>query len=58
MVERVDADLGFRLFLRMLKASALPIGLRDHQAFLAVGERFGYPDLVDEGYLHVVPSVP
>ncbi|WP_369223424.1 hypothetical protein AB5J52_20925 [Streptomyces sp. R39] len=58
VVESVDADLGFRLFLRVLKASALPIGPRDHQAFLAVGERFGYPDLVDEGYLHVVPTVP
>ncbi|MEU9241372.1 hypothetical protein [Streptomyces sp. NPDC048385] len=58
VVERVDADLGFRLFLRVLKASALPIGPRDHQVFLAVGERFGYPDLVDEGYLHVVPTVP
>ncbi|WP_089101904.1 hypothetical protein [Streptomyces hyaluromycini] len=58
VVESVDADLGFRLFLRVLKASALPVGPRDHQAFLAVGERFGYPDLVAEGYLHVVPAVP
>ncbi|MEU9405432.1 hypothetical protein AB0E08_06985 [Streptomyces sp. NPDC048281] len=58
VVEKVDADLGFRLFLRALKASALPIDPHDHQAFLAVGERFGYPDLVDEGYLHVVPAVP
>ncbi|MER5787860.1 hypothetical protein [Streptomyces sp. NPDC001980] len=37
---------------------ALPIGPRDHQAFLAVGERFGYPDLVEDGYLHVVPDAP
>ncbi|MGW4908404.1 hypothetical protein [Streptomyces sp. NPDC004270] len=58
VVESVDADLGFRLFLRVLKASALPVGPRDHQAFLAVGARFGYPDLVAEGYLHVVPAVP
>ncbi|MFG2956136.1 hypothetical protein ACGF5O_20725 [Streptomyces sp. NPDC048291] len=57
VVEKVDADLGFRLFLRVLKSSALPIDPRDHQAFLAVGERFGYPDLVGEGYLHVVPIV-
>ncbi|MGW1874018.1 hypothetical protein [Streptomyces sp. NPDC001975] len=57
VVEKVDAGLGFRLFLRVLKSSALPIGPREHQAFLAVGERFGYPDLVEEGYLHVVPAV-
>ncbi|MER6268430.1 hypothetical protein ACFY0B_17350 [Streptomyces sp. NPDC001797] len=58
VVESVDADLGFRLFLRALKALALPVGPHEHQALLAVGERFGYPDLVDEGYLHVVPAVP
>ncbi|MEW1774234.1 hypothetical protein [Streptomyces sp. NPDC086777] len=58
VVESVDEDLGFRLFLRVLKASALPVDPREHQVCLAVGERFGYPDLVDEGYLHVVPAVP
>ena len=58
VVAGVDADLGFRLFLRVLKASALPIGPRDHQVFLAIAERFGYPDLVAEGYLHVVPAGP
>ncbi|MEV7326131.1 hypothetical protein [Streptomyces sp. NPDC093970] len=31
VVEGVDADLGFRLFLRMLNASDLSVGLRDHQ---------------------------
>ncbi|MEV5960058.1 hypothetical protein AB0M11_41060 [Streptomyces sp. NPDC051987] len=58
VVERVDEDLGFRLFLRVLKASALPIGPHEHQALLAVGERFGYPDLIEEGYLHLVPVEP
>ncbi|MEU3981699.1 hypothetical protein AB0F77_16610 [Streptomyces sp. NPDC026672] len=56
VVEKADADLGFRLFLRVLKASFLPISPPDHHALLALGERFGYRDLVDEGELSLAPS--
>ncbi|MEU3981697.1 hypothetical protein AB0F77_16600 [Streptomyces sp. NPDC026672] len=55
VVEEADADLGFRLFLRVLKASCLRIGSRDHQVLLAVGERFGHQGLVGDGELNLVP---
>ncbi|MEU3981701.1 hypothetical protein AB0F77_16620 [Streptomyces sp. NPDC026672] len=56
VVERANADLGFRLFLRVLKAYCLPISPPDHHALLTLGERFGYRDLVDEGELNLTPS--
>ncbi|MFD7438102.1 hypothetical protein [Streptomyces sp. NPDC059861] len=44
------ADLGYRLFLRALKASFLEIDKHSHAAFIALGERLGHPtSLVDHG---------
>ncbi|MEU3862478.1 hypothetical protein AB0F03_34965 [Streptomyces sp. NPDC028722] len=42
------ADLGYRLFLRAMKAYHVPA---DRPAFVALGERFGYPEwVVPEGF--------
>ncbi|MDH6129245.1 hypothetical protein [Kitasatospora sp. GP82] len=45
-VTEVDADLGFRLFLRAMKAYFVPISEARYQRFLDLGERFGYHELV------------
>ncbi|MGW1728192.1 hypothetical protein ACWCQK_35545 [Streptomyces sp. NPDC002306] len=39
----VDADLGFRLFLRVVKATAVRIALEQCDRYEAIGEKFGYP---------------
>ncbi|MFI7499061.1 hypothetical protein ACIBVL_11210 [Streptomyces sp. NPDC049687] len=50
VVAEVDADLGFRLFLRVLKAYAVPVGLADYDRYQAIAGAFGYPGrLVPEG---------
>ncbi|MFE7126583.1 hypothetical protein [Streptomyces sp. NPDC057617] len=50
VVVQVCADLGYRLFLRALKAYSVPVDTAAREVFVALGERFGYPDrLVEEG---------
>ncbi|MGW1723250.1 hypothetical protein ACWCQK_10040 [Streptomyces sp. NPDC002306] len=39
----VDADLGFRLFLRVVKATAVRIALEQCDRYQKIGEMFGYP---------------
>ncbi|MFI6015046.1 hypothetical protein ACIBAG_40820 [Streptomyces sp. NPDC051243] len=38
-----DADVGFRLFLRALKASSVRVSKERYDRFLGLGERLGYP---------------
>ncbi|MFG3096434.1 hypothetical protein [Streptomyces sp. NPDC048202] len=54
LVSEVCADLGFRLFLRAVKRYELPVDGTSLTAFTALGERFGYPELlVEEGLRRV-----
>ncbi|KAF3467013.1 hypothetical protein [Streptomyces sp. Tu 3180] len=39
---RVDPDLGFRLFLRVLRPLSVPVTREQYQRYRAIGERFGY----------------
>lgn len=43
VVNQVDADLGFRMFLRAAKAYSVPIGKDQYDRLLTMGERLAYP---------------
>ena len=43
VVAQADADLGFRLFLRALKACPLPVDEDRYHRLLAIAERLSYP---------------
>ncbi|MGW5259009.1 hypothetical protein ACWERW_40135 [Streptomyces sp. NPDC004012] len=43
VVTEVDADLGFRLFLRVAKAAAVQVTLERYDRYQQIGEAFGYP---------------
>jgi hypothetical protein len=50
VVAEVDADLGFRLLLRVLKAYAVPVALEVYDRYQEIGDGFGYPvPLVHDG---------
>jgi DNA-binding cell septation regulator SpoVG len=52
VVTEVDPDLGFRLFLRVLKAYLVPISESQHLRYRELGERFEYNEfVVDDGTL-------
>ncbi|MGW0585593.1 hypothetical protein ACWD25_59250 [Streptomyces sp. NPDC002920] len=54
IVADADADLGFRLFLRVLKAYFVEIDEGRLYRFCALGERFGYHELVvEDGNLNI-----
>ncbi|WP_031477472.1 hypothetical protein [Streptomyces bicolor] len=56
VVIEVDPDLGFRLFLRVLKAYLIPISESQHRRYRELGERFGYNEsVVDDGSLQFMP---
>lgn len=56
VVTEVDPDLGFRLFLRVLKAYLIPISESQHLRYRELGERFGYNEsVVDDGTLQFKP---
>lgn len=42
VVTRVDPDLGFRLFLRLLHVLALPLTEEQYACYRTLGEQFGY----------------
>ncbi|MDN0193764.1 hypothetical protein [Streptomyces sp. S.PNR 29] len=57
VVVEADPDLGFRLFLRVLKAHLVPVTESRYQRYHELGERFGYHELVvDDGTLQSVPD--
>ncbi|MFJ7074681.1 hypothetical protein [Streptomyces sp. NPDC098781] len=57
VVVKVDPDLGFRLFLRVLKAYLVPVTESRYQRYHELGERFGYHELVvDDGTLQSIPD--
>lgn len=43
IVREADADLGFRLFLRALKAYSVPLGAEQYGRLLGMGELLAYP---------------
>ncbi|MCX4984519.1 hypothetical protein [Streptomyces sp. NBC_00572] len=43
VVRQADADLGFRLFLRTLKAYSVPVDADTYERLLALGDRLAYP---------------
>ncbi|WP_369169950.1 hypothetical protein AB5J49_19790 [Streptomyces sp. R28] len=43
VVEEADADLGFRLFLRALKACAVTVEHDQYERLLGIGDRLAYP---------------
>ncbi|MER6494898.1 hypothetical protein [Streptomyces griseorubiginosus] len=50
IVTEVDADLGFRLLLRVMKAYRVQVDLEPYDRYREIGERFGYPaPLVPQG---------
>jgi len=57
VVVEVDPDLGFRLFLRVMKAYPVTITQTRYLRYHELGERFGYNEfVVDDGSLHSVPD--
>ncbi|MFF8030515.1 hypothetical protein [Streptomyces sp. NPDC016626] len=53
VVTEACADLGYRLFLRAMKAYFVEVDTSSHDAFVALGQRFGYPEfLVDDNLNH------
>jgi hypothetical protein len=42
VVTRIDPDLGFRLFLRVLSALSVRLTQEQYDRYEAIGERFGY----------------
>ncbi|MEU9352099.1 hypothetical protein AB0D65_14010 [Streptomyces griseoloalbus] len=52
VVTEACADLGYRLFLRALKAYFVEIDTSSHDAFVALGQRFGYPEFLVEDNLN------
>ncbi|MEV5955876.1 hypothetical protein AB0M11_19245 [Streptomyces sp. NPDC051987] len=52
-VAQAGADLGFRLFLRTLKAYAVEVGREQYDRFLALSDRFEYPYAVIRDELNV-----
>ncbi|MFJ3303530.1 hypothetical protein ACIPSA_10445 [Streptomyces sp. NPDC086549] len=53
VVSEACADLGFRLFLRTMKAYFVEIDEDRCDAFTALGERFGYPEFLVDDNLNV-----
>lgn len=57
VVVQVDPDLGFRLFLRILKAFLVLVTESRYLRYHELGELFGYHELVvDDGTLQSVPD--
>ncbi|MFB7931071.1 hypothetical protein ACFC4C_18405 [Streptomyces sp. NPDC056039] len=55
VVVEVDPDLGFRFFLRVLKAHLVPVTASQYERYHELGGRFGYHELVvDDGTLQSV----
>ncbi|MER5811425.1 hypothetical protein ABT143_25075 [Streptomyces sp. NPDC002033] len=58
VVTGADGDLGMRLFLRALKAHAVPVPYEQYRRLLALGRQFGFPaGTVHDGLYIVWPQV-
>lgn len=53
VVHEADADLGFRLFLRALKAYSVPVAKDQYDRLVAIGELLAFPGVVVHEELHV-----
>ncbi|MYX98175.1 hypothetical protein GT045_26020 [Streptomyces sp. SID486] len=53
VVDEACADVGFRMFLRCMKAYFVAIDEERCDAFTALGERFGYPEFLVDDHLNV-----
>ncbi|MFJ5288174.1 hypothetical protein [Streptomyces sp. NPDC088348] len=53
VVGEACADLGYRLFLRAMKAYSVEISEERCETFVALGERFGYPEFLADDNLNV-----
>ncbi|WKK22813.1 hypothetical protein QZH56_29285 [Streptomyces olivoreticuli] len=53
VASKACADLGYRLFLRAMKAYRVEISEERCEAFIALGERFGYPEFLVDDNLNV-----
>ncbi|MFD5874455.1 hypothetical protein [Streptomyces sp. NPDC060322] len=54
LVSDVDPDLGFRLFLRVMKVYAVSITWSQYEGYVGLGGRFGYhAEVVDDGNLQI-----
>ncbi|WP_406072130.1 hypothetical protein OG372_36235 [Streptomyces sp. NBC_01020] len=53
VVGEACADLGYRLFLRAMKAYSVEVSEERCEMFLALGERFGYPEFLVDDNLNV-----
>ncbi|MEV6669774.1 hypothetical protein [Streptomyces sp. NPDC051162] len=53
VVDRVDADLGFRMFLRAAKTYSVPMGKNQYDRLLAIGGQLAYPAAAVYEDLHV-----
>ncbi|WP_406501002.1 hypothetical protein OHA04_09670 [Streptomyces sp. NBC_01590] len=53
VVREVDADLGFRLFLRAAKAYSVPIGKESYDRLLGIGELLAHPLIAVHDELNV-----
>lgn len=52
-VVEADADLGFRLLLRTVKAASIPLSVEVYDRYQEIGEVFGYPGSLVPGGLAV-----
>ncbi|WP_327295254.1 MULTISPECIES: hypothetical protein [unclassified Streptomyces] len=53
VVAEACADLGYRLFLRAMKAYSVDISEERCEMFVALGERFEYPEFLADDNLNV-----
>jgi hypothetical protein len=51
-------DLAFRLLLRELSAFGSRISQTEYDRYMALGEQFGYGELLIEGYAHLIEEQP
>ncbi|MFJ5288173.1 hypothetical protein [Streptomyces sp. NPDC088348] len=59
VVAQTESDLGFRLFLRALKAYSVQVGEEQYDRLMELGERFGFPaPLVHDGLNVYWPPLP
>ncbi|MFD9508757.1 hypothetical protein [Streptomyces mirabilis] len=56
VVTRIDPDLGFRLFLRVLRTLSVPLTQVRYDRYEAIGERFGYGEYHVSDVEHLIEA--